>query len=77
MLLHIPPWFLSLPPRMHTCLHTFQPPQYAVAQLPSLAVIGATLACGTVLDVEQCRAVGAVFAFLWVCTKLAEFDWHR
>lgn len=50
---------------------------YALAQLPSLAVIGGTLACGTLLDVEQCRAVGAVFAFLWVCTKLAEFDWQR
>jgi hypothetical protein len=50
---------------------------YALAQLPTLAVIGGTLACGTLLNVEQCRAVGAAFAFLWVCTKLAEFDWQR
>lgn len=61
---------------LHLPLH-LQLLQYGLAQLPGLAVIGGTLACGILLDVEQCRAVGAVFGFLWLCTKLAEFDWHR
>lgn len=95
--------------------------QYLLAQVPALAVIGGTLACGIVLDIEQvrncglraaeltcsrlvaqsctaapaappryrllrrpacvgvlqCRGVGAVFGFLWLFTKLAEFDWKR
>jgi hypothetical protein len=39
--------------------------------------IGCTLACGIVLDMEQCRAVGAVFGFLWFTSKLWECDWSK
>lgn len=52
-------------------------PQYALDQVPALAVIGGTLACGVLLDVEQCRAIGSPFAFLWFFAKLAEYDWKR
>ncbi|KAL4430647.1 hypothetical protein ABPG75_005903 [Micractinium tetrahymenae] len=46
-------------------------------QLPALLVISATLAVGVGLDVEPCRAIGAIFAFLYVGTKLGELDWKR
>ncbi|KAI3436395.1 hypothetical protein D9Q98_005812 [Chlorella vulgaris] len=48
-----------------------------LSQVPAVTCIGCTLACGIVLDVEQCRAVGAVFGFLWFASKLCECDWGK
>lgn len=51
--------------------------QILASQLPAVLVISGTLAIGVGLDVESCRAVGAIFAFLYVGTKLGELDWKR
>lgn len=51
--------------------------QVLAAQLPAVLVISLTLAAGVGLDIEPCRAIGAVFAFLYVGTKLGELDWKR
>jgi len=48
-----------------------------VGQLPAVAVIAGTLAIGVVLDVEQCRAIGSVFGFLYLSTKLGELNWKE
>lgn len=53
------------------------PPQCLWSQVPAVAVIGGTLACGVVLDVEQCRALGAVFGFIWFLSKLSQCEWQR
>jgi uncharacterized membrane protein YpjA len=45
--------------------------------VPAVAVIGGTLTCGVLLDVEPCRSVGAVFGFLWFLSKLCECNWKR
>ncbi|PSC71122.1 H(+) Cl(-) exchange transporter 7 [Micractinium conductrix] len=49
----------------------------AASQLPNLAVVGGTVAVGILLDVEPCRAIGAVFLFLWLTSLLAQGDWRR
>lgn len=51
--------------------------QYVLNQVPAVMVIGGTLACGVLLEVEQCRAIGSVFAFIWFLSKLAECNWKR
>lgn len=51
--------------------------QYIGSQLLAVSVIGGTLACGVVLQVEQCRAIGATFGFVWFLSKLAEINWRR
>lgn len=76
------------PPTSHPLLHTFHNPsrvlppcppyrQVLASQLPAVLVISFTLAAGVGLDVEPCRAIGAIFAFLYVGTKLGELDWKR
>ncbi|GAB4817130.1 hypothetical protein N2152v2_004176 [Parachlorella kessleri] len=46
-------------------------------EVPAVAVIASTLACGVALDIDPCRAIGAVFGLLWFLSMLAQIGWHR